>query len=388
MTLQQRIGPLHKRRPPFWLLVALALLPCLARAHNPIASWARLELRDDRMELRVEMATESAWLFIGETLDRAPDMEGSMPRLRMLVSQAYALSVGDRVLTPRQTVAEFKEDDAVELTLVYERPTAASIHCDALYLQRLPADHRSTLTLLDETGKTVRTELLTRDKHAVDLTLPPRATTASAMSPKEASDHSATSSVSAPTPQATASFAAFFRLGVEHILTGYDHLLFLLGLLVVCRRWSSMLTIITCFTLAHSVTLALAALNVVSLPSRIVEPLIAASIVFVGIENLVRRGEPKGRWVLTFIFGLVHGFGFAGVLREIGLGAGGTSVALPLVSFNLGVEAGQLAVVAILLPLLLALRGRPLLECRVAPAVSAVVMVLGAYWLLQRTLVL
>src|SRR6185295_4944850 len=131
-------------------------------------------------------------------------------------------------------------------------------------------------------------------------------------------------------------------------LTGYDHLLFLGGLLIACRRFSTMAGIVTCFTIAHSITLALAALDVLAIPSRVVEPLIAASIVFVGIENLVRRGaEPKGRWALTFVFGLVHGFGFASVLRDLGVGRGGHGLLVPLFTFNLGVEVGQVAVAAI-----------------------------------------
>jgi hydrogenase/urease accessory protein HupE len=380
MTPPLRSRPPSLRTRWLFLLIAFALLSGRAVAHNPISSSAILDLQRERMELKVEMASESAWLFLGETLDRAPDVAGSLPRLRSAVPQSYALSINGRVLVPQETSAEL-EDDAVVLRLVYERPNSGPLHCDALYLQRLPADHRSTLTLL-ESQQSLRTDLLNASKHAVDFTLPAQATAAPAPGP----------ATSPPVPPPSASAVApsvsvgdFFKLGIEHILTGYDHLLFLLGLLVVCRRWSSMLTIITCFTLAHSLTLALAALNVVSIPSRVVEPLIAASIVFVGVENLLRRDEPKGRWLLTFIFGLIHGFGFAGVLREIGLGAGGASVALPLFSFNLGVEAGQLAVVAILLPVLLALRRRPSFVERVEPCISGIVVILGAYWLLQRT---
>src|SRR5207248_3078790 len=120
------------------------------------------------------------------------------------------------------------------------------------------------------------------------------------------------------------------------IWTGCDHLCFLFGLLVVGGRFLSSAKIITSFTVAHSLTLALATFNVVSLPSRIVEPLIAASIVYVGVENLFRRDLDK-RWLLAFGFGLVHGLGFASALREAGIGAdNGAGVVVPLVSFNLG----------------------------------------------------
>src|SRR5437870_13027848 len=121
---------------------------------------------------------------------------------------------------------------------------------------------------------------------------------------------------SAATPESTSapirhSFADFLLMGVRHIWTGYDHLLFLFGLLIVTRNFSSSVKIITCFTIAHSITLAVATLSLVRISSRIVEPLIAVSIIYVGIENLISGGDPRCRWMLTFAFGLIHGFGFA-----------------------------------------------------------------------------
>jgi len=182
-------------------------------------------------------------------------------------------------------------------------------------------------------------------------------------------------------------FGTFFKLGVEHIWTGYDHLLFLFGLLVVCIRFRSSVAIISCFTLAHSLTLALATIDLVNLPSRYTEPLIAASIVYVGVENLVRRGaEPRGRWALTFLFGLIHGFGFASVLRELGVGQGGHGLALPLFSFNLGVELGQIAIAALVLPLIWRLRKNEKFVRYGVPALSVIVALAGLYWLLERTL--
>src|SRR5206468_6423517 len=169
--------------------------------------------------------------------------------------------------------------------------------------------------------------------------------------------------------------AGFLALGVKHILTGYDHLLFLLALLVVTQRFGSSLKIITCFTLAHSTTLAMATFNVVTFPSRIVEPLIAVSIIYVSVENLFRRGEPAGRWLLTFGFGLIHGLGFASVLREMGVGTRAGGVLMPLFSFNVGVELGQLMVAAVVLALLWKLRNKPLFAARLPTACSATVAV-------------
>jgi hydrogenase/urease accessory protein HupE len=193
-------------------------------------------------------------------------------------------------------------------------------------------------------------------------------------------------STGAPAAEVSPTFWGFLQLGIAHIWTGYDHLLFLFGLLVVCRSFRSIVIIISCFTVAHSVTLALATWNVVHLPARLVEPMIAASILFVGVENLARHGaEPRGRWALTFAFGLIHGFGFANVLRDLGVGSNGHGLAMPLFSFNLGVEIGQVTIAALVLPLIWRLRRHPAFVRRGVPALSGLVAAAGLYWLLERT---
>jgi hypothetical protein len=161
-------------------------------------------------------------------------------------------------------------------------------------------------------------------------------------------------------------------------------LLFLFGLLVVARGFISSLSIITSFTIAHSITLAGATLQVVQIPSRIVEPLIAASIVFVGIENLLRGDVLNARRMVTFGFGLIHGLGFASALREAGIGSGNSGIVLPLFSFNLGVELGQIMVAAAVLPIIWKLRENPMFIARWAPACSVAVVVLGSFWFVQR----
>ena len=177
--------------------------------------------------------------------------------------------------------------------------------------------------------------------------------------------------------------AGFFRLGVEHILTGYDHLLFLVALLLRGGRLVSLLKIITAFTLAHSITLALATLGVVTIPDRIVEPVIAASIVWVALENLLLRNAPSQRWLVSFLFGLVHGFGFASAIEPLALPRG--RLALALLGFNLGVEAGQALVVVLLLPLLLGMRGSAW-EPRIVRTASLAVAAVGGAWLVERLL--
>ena len=176
--------------------------------------------------------------------------------------------------------------------------------------------------------------------------------------------------------------ARFLVLGVEHIFLGYDHVLFLLALIVVGSRLGTLVKIVTAFTVAHSVTLILAALEWVSLPSRLVESGIALSIAWVAAENFwLRRFDH--RWVLTFFFGFVHGFGFANVLRDLGLPSRG--LVSSLLAFNVGVEVGQVAIVTLVLPLILWSARRPS-HLRVVQAVSAVILLFGSGWLVERVL--
>ena len=185
--------------------------------------------------------------------------------------------------------------------------------------------------------------------------------------------------------------------GVWHIWIGYDHILFLLALLlpaVLVRRanqWepaptlrgsvTETLKVVTAFTLAHSITLSLAALQVISLPSRLVESVIAASVVLAALNNL-RGTIDKRRWVLAFIFGLIHGFGFASVLADLGLPQG--ALVLALVGFNVGVELGQLAIVAVFLPVAFWLRASKFYRVGVLTFGSIAVAILASWWLAQR----
>ena len=345
-------------------VLLLALCAGRALAHDPMTSWAVARLHEDRVELEVDMSAESAWALLGGPATSEPDAGLTLPRLKELAPSLYRVSSGGRALAPVSAEVELRDADGVGFMLVYARAAGGPLRFDAEFLGKLSPDHRTALTLKDASDKVLRTDVLT----------------SAAASVEDAGGGSA----STPVAGGSSPFFGFLKLGVEHILTGYDHLLFLLGLLVACRRFSTAAKIVTCFTVAHSLTLALAALDVVSLPGRVVEPLIAASVVFVGVENILRRDEPRLRRALTFALGLVHGFGFAGALREAGLGSGGASLLVPLLSFNLGVELGQVAVAGLLLPLLWKLRDLPAFEKHGTKVLSAAVALAGAYWFVTR----
>ena len=172
----------------------------------------------------------------------------------------------------------------------------------------------------------------------------------------------------------------FGPLGIEHILTGYDHLAFLVMLLVPAQRLRDLVWIITAFTVAHSITLSAATLGYIVASSTWVEPVIALTILYVAVENLVRPA-PTARVALTFGFGLIHGLGFANALSEGPLSP--SELLLALFSFNLGVEVGQLAFLAIVYPLWRTLaRGTRALPAQ--RVLSAIVIGLCVFWLWQR----
>jgi HupE / UreJ protein len=173
---------------------------------------------------------------------------------------------------------------------------------------------------------------------------------------------------------------SFVLLGIEHILTGYDHVLFIISLLMLGGGFGYLLKVVTAFTIAHSVTLSLAVLNIVSLPVIFVESAIALTIVYVALENFWRKNT-RGRWLLTFVFGLIHGLGFAGVLREINISQ--SNLFVSLASFNIGVEIGQIFIVSIAFLAFRALRKQPW-ELTFRRLVSAGVVAVGLFWFVQR----
>lgn len=188
-------------------------------------------------------------------------------------------------------------------------------------------------------------------------------------------------------PRSTTAVAAeFVRQGFLHILPfGLDHILFVLGLFLIATRARPLLLQVTAFTLAHTATLALSACGVVALPGAVVEPLIAVSIVFVAVENVLSRDVGVARIGVVFAFGLLHGLGFAGALADLGLPAG--SKAIALLSFNAGVELGQIAVLgAAWLAIARPFRARPWYRARIVVPGSVAIAAAGAFWAVTRTL--
>jgi hydrogenase/urease accessory protein HupE len=258
------------------------------------------------------------------------------------------------------------DGDGVALALSYACPEAARhVDLDARFVAELERGHRHLATL--SRGGDRFEDVATTAHPVVSFSISPDATAAAEEGSSPAKAHGI--------------FAPLLRTGVEHILTGYDHLLFLLGLVLVGGPIRSLIGAITAFTVAHSITLGIAALGLWSPSPRLVEPAIALSIAYVGIENwFVRDG--KGRWRVTFPFGLVHGFGFSGALRDIALPR--PDVPIALMGFNLGVELGQMAVLAAIFPLVLLARKRASWERIGMRACTMTIALAGVVWFIAR----
>ena len=290
------------------------------------------------------------------------EFQAVLPELLTIARQAFRVTASGQTLLPATPVVKRDQRDGLQFQIPFQGAATGKLYVQAALLDKLPRGHRQFFCLREQDQKPLGEQMLDASRAVFTAELPEKPLIS----------------------REPHSFRAFLALGIEHIATGYDHLLFLLGLLIVGGSLRAALKIITSFTVAHSITLALATLNIINIPPKIIEPLIAASIVCVGLLNIVSSGTER-RWLLTFGFGLIHGCGFASALRDLGIGANGSSITIPLLSFNLGVELGQLAIAALVLPCIWKWQTSPLFVKRLVPIGSAMIVLAGGYWLIERT---
>lgn len=357
------------RRPLLFCaaLVFIILAAVSAFAHDPGLSAIDLRLDGDRLKAHLAFARADIEMLVAIDANRdgqiTPDeLNAARAQLDALGRGAIEISIDGQQIFPSEITTTADRSNAINFQMVFPDAVGGRLQLRSILISKLAFGHKQFLTLRGENDEAAGARLLDAKSNVYDLDL-------------------AAFAASHERPQ---TFRGFLLLGIEHILLGFDHLAFLLALLIAGGTLREAAKIITSFTVAHSITLALATLNVVNLPPGIVEPLIAASIIYVGLENIFRR-EIKRRWRLTFAFGLIHGFGFATVLRELGIGANGGAV-VPLLSFNLGVELGQIAIAALVLPLIRQLRQQPSFVIRYVPACSILIALAGGYWLIERTI--
>lgn len=339
------------------LLLALALAAPAAAHSLPISS-IDLEYREDRVEGRVivhmrELAPELGIMPSGDAYDPAAFVAREDDIGRLLANR---ITIGSA--RPRWTgIAPAAQDtDAIRLDFVIPGAPPSEL---PLKVALFPQDEEhQTFVNLYEDDSLRQQWLLGADDGPVTY-------------------------YAGSTGGVLAMIATFVPSGVHHILIGPDHILFLVGLLLAGGSLRRLALIVTAFTIGHSITLSLAALNIFALPAALVEPAIALSIVVVGMDNLLRGEGRDFRPLMALAFGLVHGFGFAYVLRDFGLPDANLAVAL--LSFNIGVEIGQIAIVLLVAAILAVIRRHSETAAnRVVLGGSLAVIAAGAYWFVDR----
>ncbi|MEM7355893.1 MAG: HupE/UreJ family protein [Acidobacteriota bacterium] len=363
-----------------WLLSLLCLAwPTVASAHKPSDSFLTLRLEEQSLHGEWDIALRDLEHALGLDLDQDGQITWGELESRHAAIADYALarllvSSGETDCTLRrgeQLVDRHSDGVYSVLRFVAECPSRGELSLDYRLFFDLDPSHRGLLRV--DTPQSVRTAVLSPQSARFDLV------------------HQQ--------PGAWRELVEYWREGVWHIWIGFDHILFLLTLLlgaVLCREGRSwrpvesfrpallqVAGIVTAFTVAHSVTLALAVLGWINLPARWVESAIAATVVLAAINNLYPV-LPGKRWMIAFALGLIHGFGFAGVLAELGLPGG--ALVMALVGFNLGVETGQLAIVLLFLPIAFLLRESWFYRRVVFATGSVLVALIAAAWFVERSL--
>lgn len=373
------VAPIHPRSRVELSMSAARVLRCACAsafaallgassvaAHDQPFSWADLRLEPTALELGLTVHRIDAASAIGvpapESLMSAPFLAQAGPKLAGVLAARLQLSAGAQPLALEWESAE-PVPDRTAIVLRYRAPMRGVPGRLHVHARLFPQDlqHETFLNVYQD-GRVVGQAVLDASRSDTDV-------------------------FTRGDSGAIAVLETFIPAGIQHIFIGPDHILFVIGLLLLGGSLSRLVKIVTGFTIAHSLTLALATLNIVNPPARLIEPLIALSIVFVGLDNLRTRGRgPDRRALIAFAFGFVHGFGFASVLREFGLPR--ESLGWSLLGFNLGVEAGQACIVLAVAPLLAVLRAH---AARIAPRVVAAgswgVAIAGAWWFTQRVLV-
>lgn len=381
----------------FFVGIALFLAVFNTNAHNSSKglSAVRFKFYADHVDAQLALSFPDMDMMLkfdknGDETITAEEIDKVLVELKEAVAKDITVHL-DKHKVPIEDIKAVRQESNFEIHFRINDLPKPLIQYKTELLKKLSKEHQEFVTFANERDEVLTEFVVTAAENQAEfnyVTVPAGYVPSAGSTSATGGTTSASASPTAKRP----SFWIFLKSGTEHILfdqdekTGRysitDHVLFLLALLVVCNTFMDVVKIVTSFTVAHSITLGLAAMNVVSMPPRIVEPLIALTIIYVGLENIFKLKTLQWRWIVTFTFGLIHGFGFATAFQEM-FGSGG-SVLMRLLSFNLGVELGQILIAAIVMPLLWQFRKSPKFAPRWVPVTSAIVVLMGSWWLIER----
>ena len=362
---------------------AIVLLTCLlagysqtSHAHDPGLSFARVYVLNNMIRMQLSFSQKDIETLVAIELDqtgsvRQSETENILSGAERIILNSVYLSRNNIRTTAEKILVSSGLSETIKVHLEFPYRTQEEVRLAVPLIALFPRGHRQHLTVLDGVG-------IVQFRKILDATTDPII-------------------FNAKNTGHTAIFQLYVKEGLWHIWIGFDHILFLVTLLLPAvlilgkRQWSSVqkffpalmdtLKIVTAFTAAHSITLGLAVFEIVQLPVRLIESVIAFSVLIVAINNLWPVFS-SSRWLLAFVFGLIHGFGFANVLTDLGLPPG--ALLLSLAGFNLGVEAGQIAIVALLMPLFYLIRHTVLYRKWIFSGGSMVAAVIASVWMVER----
>jgi hydrogenase/urease accessory protein HupE len=342
--------------------LAVGLLPTRASAHEVGLSRGEYELKGATFQAKIHFARKDLLGLVpavdedkDSTLSVA-DLMAGREALQAMARSGVQVRADGRLCPVESQDARLIEEDGVAVEVRFtcgNEPARVSL--ELTMLQQLPYGHRHLARAV--AGASVVDAVLLQSARTLE--------------------------VDASAPAKNTTVGGMLWLGIIHILGGLDHLVFLFGLILVGGQLRGLIATITAFTVAHSITIAVAVLGWWTPSSSFVEPAIALSVAYVGVENFFVKSADR-RWLITFPFGLIHGFGFAGALGELAVPR--DQLVPALLAFNLGVELGQLAVLAVVLPLLFWARRRDWFLTYGVRGLSAVVVVMGLGWFTMRVL--
>ena len=364
-----------KRHLLVFLILCAFISPRPAAAHNPGMSVVDVEVEQSRITARVGLARRSAESLLGLDRQRGTELgrgDGNHA-LERIAREMIVLRIAGRRLVPKRIVIEPEQADGLRFTITFPPADGNRLEMHSPLISLLERGHRQFLTVKSNLG-VFRRAVLSEENASLAVAIP-------------------------ESPVRGGTFVRFVAEGVRHLWIGLDHILFLIALLLpavlsrVGRRWEpapalwpaliGVASVATAFTLAHSVTLSLAVLGWVTPPPRWVEAAIAATVILAALNNLCPVVQGR-RWVIAFGLGLVHGFGFAGALVELGLPSGELFSALA--GFNFGIELGQLAIVLILVPGAYLMRATSIYRRVILVGGSTAVASIAAVWFIERSL--
>ncbi len=372
------------------LLITLICFPKLANAHAYSASYTKITMAEKKTELVFTLDTLSLIELLPDidlnknwVLEKS-EIEKNRHHIEELITEGLTLDRNNKEVTP--TVGTMKlvkkeNKEFLSTTMTFSAFSAGDtiVYNDGFYFKDTGTNYVDLISAsyMDQSSEAVlqgqeRTWTILLTEVQQEQGQGPTIQQEPVEKQPEAANPVGKSS--------TSSWFSFFKLGTLHIITGYDHLLFLFALLLRKQTFKQYAAIVTSFTIAHSITLSMAVLGWVTLPSRFVEATIAFSICYVAAENIFRK-EIRRRWSITFLFGLIHGLGFASILREMSIPK--SHLAVALLNFNLGIETVQLLLVLLLLPILsfmFKLRNSK----KIVTYGSYAIVALGAIWLVER----